>query len=59
MLKIEEMRAWYVKLYHTQIKSDELFLIMLKQSFTKLSAKSTILKLHTSTMAQNFRNKII
>ena len=58
-LKIVEMRAWYVKLYHIQIKSDELFLIMLWQSLTKLSAKSSILKLQTSTKAQNFRNKIV
>ena len=58
-LKIVEMRAWYVKHYHIQIKSDELFLIILWQSLTKLSAKSYILKLQTSTMAQIFRNKIV
>ena len=56
--KIVEMRAWYVKLCHIQIRSDESRLIMLWQSLTKLSAKSSILKLQTSTKAQNFRNKI-
>ena len=50
-----DMRAWYVKLYHIQIKSDELFLSKL----TKLSAKSSILKLQTSTIAQIFHNKIL
>ena len=58
-LKILEMRAWYGKLYHIQIKWDELFLVMLWQSLTKLSAKSSILKLQTSTTAQNFRNTIV
>ena len=58
-MKIVEMKAWYVKLYHIQIKSDELFLIMLWQSFPKLSAKSSVLKLQTSTMAQNARKSIV